>query len=233
MIELKNVTYRYPNGILAIRNVTVSVNSKISVLIGPNGSGKTTLLKIMGCIYRPQSGEVLVNGKDYWQLSKQEQLRIRRRIVYVHEKPTLFRGTVLENLMFPLLIRGYSEKEAKNRAEKILYALEIEDLRNRRRKELSAGEIQLVAFARAIIVNPEYLLLDEPTNSLDLEKRKIVEDYIKRLVQKNTKVIIASHDRLLAVSLAERIIILENGELRGITTPEYLFNEIKSSLSAI
>jgi len=233
VIELKNVTYRYPNGILAIRNVTVSVNSKISVLIGPNGSGKTTLLKIMGCIYRPRSGEVLVNGKDYWQLSKQEQLRIRRRIVYVHEKPTLFRGTVLENLMFPLLIRGYSEKEAKNRAEKILYALEIEDLRNRRRKELSAGEIQLVAFARAIIVNPEYLLLDEPTNSLDLEKRKIVEDYIKRLVQKNTKVIIASHDRLLAVSLAERIIILENGELRGITTPEYLFNEIKSSLSAI
>jgi len=231
MIELRDVTYTYPNGVTAIRNLTLNIDSGVSILIGPNGSGKTTLLKIMACIYKPQSGTVLIDGKDYWKSNRREQLMIRRNIVYVHEKPILFRGTVIENIMFPLLIRGYERKEAEIRANEILRELGVENLGKRKRKELSAGELQLVAFARAIVVNPKYLLLDEPTNTLDIEKRKIVEKYIRKLSQRNKRIIIASHDRLLAAGLGDRIIILEHGRLKEITTSSKILDEIKAFTS--
>ena len=231
MIELHDVTYTYPNGVTAIRNLTLNIDSGVSILIGPNGSGKTTLLKIMACIYKPQSGTVLIDGKDYWKSNRREQLMIRRNIVYVHEKPILFRGTVIENIMFPLLIRGYERKEAEIRANEILRELGVENLGKRKRKELSAGELQLVAFARAIVVNPKYLLLDEPTNTLDIEKRKIVEKYIRKLSQRNKRIIIASHDRLLAAGLGDRIIILEHGRLKEITTSSKILDEIKAFTS--
>ena len=231
MIELRDVTYTYPNGVTAIRNLTLNIDSGVSILIGPNGSGKTTLLKIMACIYKPQSGTVLIDGKDYWKSNRREQPMIRRNIVYVHEKPILFRGTVIENIMFPLLIRGYERKEAEIRANEILRELGVENLGKRKRKELSAGELQLVAFARAIVVNPKYLLLDEPTNTLDIEKRKIVEKYIRKLSQRNKRIIIASHDRLLAAGLGDRIIILEHGRLKEITTSSKILDEIKAFTS--
>lgn len=231
MIELRDVTYTYPNGVTAIRNLTLNIDSGVSILIGPNGSGKTTLLKIMACIYKPQSGTVLIDGKDYWKSNRREQLMIRRNIVYVHEKPILFRGTVIENIMFPLLIRGYERKEAEIRANEILRELGVENLGKRKRKELSAGELQLVAFARAIVVNPKYLLLDEPTNTLDIEKRKIVEKYIRKLSQRNKRIIIASHDRLLAAGLGDRIVILEHGRLKEITTSSKILDEIKAFTS--
>ena len=231
MIELRDVTYTYPNGVTAIRNLTLNIDSGVSILIGPNGSGKTTLLKIMACIYKPQSGTVLIDGKDYWKSNRREQLMIRRNIVYVHEKPILFRGTVIENIMFPLLIRGYERKEAEIRANEILRELGVENLGKRKRKELSAGELQLVAFARAIVMNPKYLLLDEPTNTLDIEKRKIVEKYIRKLSQRNKRIIIASHDRLLAAGLGDRIIILEHGRLKEITTSSKILDEIKAFTS--
>ena len=233
MIVLKNVTYKYPNGIVAVKNFSAKIDSSITILLGPNGAGKTTLLKIMGLIYKPHRGEVIIDGKNFWLLDEKERLSIRRRVVYVHEKPKLFRGRVLDNVAFPLLIRGYNKEDAKRRALKVLKELKIEHLSNRTRKELSAGEIQLVAFARAVAVNPKYLLLDEPTTSLDLEKRRILINYIKRLSKNGTKVIISTHDRLIALSLAKKVIIIEAGKLKKYVGPEYILEDVKRDIAGL
>ncbi len=230
MIELQNVTFVYPNGILALDNVTLKITDEITIIMGANGSGKTTLLKILACLYKPTRGRVLIDGRDFWVLNKKERLKIRRKIVYIHENPVLFRGTVLENIMYPLIVRDHHVEEARKKALSIVEKLGIKHLINRRRQELSAGEAQLVAFARAIVADPEYILMDEPTNALDSEKREIVENFIIQLVKKRRKFVIATHDRLLAARLSSKIIELSEGKILRISSSNELLAKIKSIL---
>ncbi len=213
MIELKNVEYIYPNGVKAIRDVSVQLDSKVSIFIGPNGSGKTTLMKLISLIYEPTEGELLIDNINPWLLNKSKFFELRKNIVYVHENPILLKGTVLDNLKFPLLLRGVPDKEASSIAENFLVEYGLEKLKNRKRKELSAGEAQLVTLLRAIIIEPKYLLLDEPTNNLDPEKTKLVIDLINNLKKKVEALIISTHDRLLPIEIGGRIYVVNEGKI--------------------
>jgi len=229
MIYVRNVTYRYPNGYEAIKNITLEIDTDVTVLIGPNGAGKTTLLKILALIYKPQIGEVIIDSNNYWELPRRKQIEIRRNIIYLHENPKLFTGTVLDNVTYPLLIRGFNKKDAEHKAAKLLEELGIEEIAQKK-KDLSAGEAQLVAYARAVVTEPKYLLLDEPTNKLDQSKRKKLESHLKGLINQGTKVVIATHDRLLALRLAKRIITIESGKLTQQISPKQLLQEVEKDL---
>ncbi len=230
MIKLVGVSYNYPSDIKALDNVTLEISEGITVIIGPNGAGKTTLLKVMGCILKPTRGKVLIDGADYWALRNDKRVSIRRKLVYVHEKPILLRGTVLDNLVYPLVLRGVPRNVAEEKALELLEFVGRLDLAHRRRKELSAGEAQLVAFLRALIVDPSYLLLDEPTNTLDLEKREIVERTLRELARDGKSIVIATHDRLLALSLAERVIVMNNGRVEKTMSRKELIEEFSIDL---
>ena len=201
MIELRDVWFSYNSGKPIIHGVNLKLSNEITIIIGPNGAGKTTLLKIIACLYKPDKGDVLIDGVNFWKLKSKEKLIMRRKIVYVHENPVLFKGTVMDNVTYPLIIRGHSLEKAREKALKLLKSLKLDYLTDRKRNELSAGESQLVAIARAIISGAKYIVLDEPTSNLDLEHRIVLENIIRAIVKSGKQVIIATHDRLFALKL--------------------------------
>ncbi len=193
-IALQNVWFRYPgSSSFALRSIDLEVEEgEVVAIVGPNGSGKTTLLKVLATLYAPSVGRVLADGTDFWSLSEDERTSLRRRLVYVHEKPTLFRGTVLDNVMLGLRLRRVGD--AEKRAMDVLEALGIAKLASRGRRELSAGQAQLVALARAIAVEPEVLLLDEPFAYLDEANRSRVAEVLTELnSERGVAIAIASH----------------------------------------
>jgi len=212
LIKLENVWYMYPNGITALRDVTLEFSSSIMVIVGPNGSGKTTLLKVMALLYRPMKGKVMVDGVNYWSLNEKDKLVIRRNVVYVHEKPILLRRTVLENVAYGLLIRGTPKQLALKKALEILEEFDMKHIAHRRVRELSAGEAHIACIARALLLKPKYLLLDEPTANLDLQRRqsllKIIEDYVRNGIH----VAIATNDHSL-VNIAKQVVIVDRGRV--------------------
>lgn len=193
-IALQNVWFRYlGSSSFALRSIDLEVREgEVVAIVGPNGSGKTTLLKVLATLYAPSVGRVLVDEVNFWSLSEDERTSLRRRLVYVHEKPTLFRGTVLDNVMLGLRLRRV--RDAEKRAMDVLEALGISKLASHGRKELSAGQAQLVALARAIAVEPEVMLLDEPFAYLDEANRRRVAEVLTELNSKRgVAIAIASH----------------------------------------
>ncbi len=219
-IKLMNVWYKYPPDKIALKNISLDLESRTIIVVGPNASGKTTLLKLVSLIHKPWKGKILVDRKDYWSLDRREQLSIRRKIVYVHEKPVFIRGTILDNILLGFKIRGINTSKT-DLAEKISELLKIFNLDNildLKPKTLSAGQLQLVSIIRALALEPELLVLDEPTANLDNEKRKILFEYLEEYINKNSRrrIIIATHDLLIPLLLENSyVIVLSNGEIVG------------------
>ena len=210
-IIVENLWFKYSREYV-LKGISFTFNKRILVIVGPNGSGKTTLLKCIGGLLKPTRGKIIILGKDLWSVDEKRRLELRRQIIYVHEKPFLFRGTVYRNIEYPLKIRGISADERERRVLSVAESLSIKHLLERKPRELSAGETRLVALARAIVVEPKYLLLDEPLANLDSEKESLALNLLKEISSK-TKIIIASHRKCI-FSIAEKTFILENGELR-------------------
>ncbi len=215
-VELEDVWFRYlSRGRWVLKGVSVSVeNNELLVITGPNGSGKTTLLKIISLIYEPSKGDVLVDQKKFWELSDSKKTLIRRKITYVHEKPVLLKGSVLYNVAYGLTLRGYEKEEAFKRSEEILKELGLEARASVNAQELSIGEAQLVALARALVLNPEILVLDEPFAHLDARKREILINLLKEKHEKGVGMVISSHqsDYLKNLNISKTI-NLEDGKV--------------------
>ncbi len=214
MIELRSVWFKYDKR-WVLRDVNIAFKrGTIVVIIGPNGSGKTTLMKVAGLIYKPTRGEVLYNGVNVWSLPKQKRLEARRHVVYVHETPILLRGTVRDNLTYGLKIRGYSEDRIEEEVESIVESLRLRSLLDKKTGELSAGQSQLVAIARALVVKPQVLFLDEPFAHLDREKRSIVSTLLREYARgRGMGIVLATHDEYLAEQLADNVVNI--GEIQG------------------
>src|SRR5947199_1083995 len=168
MLELVAVRHRYDGRVvLDIERFAVPPGSRVAI-VGPNGSGKSTLLRLLALLERPSEGEVrldgvvVAGGKGPGPGAAQ-----RRRITLVEQRPVLLRGTVRENLEFGLRVRGIRRTEVNSRTRDTAARLGITALLDRRRHELSDGEVQRVAVARALAVEPDVLLLDEPVSSAD------------------------------------------------------------------
>lgn len=213
MIELRNVSLSYGKSEV-LKNLNYTFNQKLTCIIGPNGSGKTTLLKLASAIIKPSKGEVLIDGINPWSSEDDVSLEVRRRVVYVHEKPTALRGTVWDNVAYGLKLRGLSRDEISSRVSEALEIMELKELAETTASELSAGQLQKVAIARAIAINPKYLLLDEPTAPLDYKSRRKLLQTIQQITRRGSSVIIATHTTGIARKLEAKILYIKDKTLR-------------------
>lgn len=186
---------------------------EIIALVGQSGSGKSTLLQCVGLLDKPSAGSILVNGAAVQKMDEDLRTKIRRnKIGFVYQKHNLLSDfTALENVVLPMLANGIGEDAANARAAKLLRAVNVAHRASHRPSEMSGGEQQRVAVARALANNPEILLADEPTGSLDPQHASVVFDMILDLVRKNKMAMLfVTHDMNLA-SRADRKITINNG----------------------
>src|SRR6266571_2423981 len=216
MLELVGVRHRY-NGrvVLDIARFAVSPDAGVAI-VGPNGSGKSTLLRLLALLERPSEGEVRLDGVVVAGGSAAAQPATEQR-------PVLFRGTVLDNLGFGLRVRGIGHTEVNKKAREVAARLGITPLLSRRRHELSDGEVQRVAVARALAIEPDVLLLDEPVSSAD---RAAAHTLYRALADERARrplaICLASHQLEDAYRWADDVRALADGRLSPVT-PENLF----------
>lgn len=200
----------------ALSNINLSVKKGEFVgIMGPSGSGKTTLLNMVSTIDSPTSGEVLMNNENPHQLSPNELALFRRReLGFIFQAFNLLNTlTVKENIVLPLTLDGTKFEDMNRRVEAIAEKLGIQDILNKRTFEISGGQAQRTAIARALIHKPKLLLADEPTGNLDSQAATDVMELLKRLNKKEkATMMLVTHDPM-AASYCDRIIFIRDGEL--------------------
>ena len=219
LVELKNVSKVYKMEkveVLALKGVNMKIKrGEFVAVVGPSGSGKSTLLHMIGCLDRPTKGEVILDGIDVSKLSDNELSRIRaEKIGFVFQffnlYPTL---TALENVELPMMIVEKNRKERKRRARELLKIVGMEKRAEHLPSQLSGGERQKVAIARALANDPPLILADEPTGNLDSKSGKEIVALLDKLQEEKGKTIVmATHMQDIA-KFAERLIYLKDGEI--------------------
>lgn len=218
IIELKNLTKIYKDGMefRALDNANLKIKKgEFAAIVGPSGSGKSTLMHLIGLLDTPSSGLLLIDNHDVTKMSDKERSEMRNRMLgfvfqYHHLLPDF---TALENVMMPLLIAGRSKKESEEIAEKLLKEVGLEDRMDHRPGELSGGQNQRVAVARALSCSPAIVLGDEPTGNLDTKTGNLIYELLRRLNKEyNQTFIVVTHNEDLA-SKADRIIRLVDGKI--------------------
>ena len=217
--KIENVSRIYKIGKVetqALRDVNLSIeNGEFTTLVGPSGSGKTTLLQLIGCLDQPTSGRVFINGKDVSQLNRNQRADVRRGTIgfifqFFALIPTL---TAYENIEMPLLLIKQSASQRRERITELLNSVGLSDRAHHRPDQLSGGEQQRVAVARALAVRPAMVLADEPTANLDSDNGKQVMEIMQRLNKETgTTFIFATHDPRV-VAFARRIVELRDGKV--------------------
>ena len=218
IIELKNLTKIYKNGMefRALDNANLKIKKgEFVAIVGPSGSGKSTLMHMIGLLDTPSSGTLMIDGRDVTNMADKERSEMRNRMLgfvfqYHHLLPDF---TALENVIMPLLILGKSRKEAQEIAENLLKEVGLEDRMDHRPGELSGGQNQRVAVARALSCSPAIVLGDEPTGNLDTKTGDLIYELLRRLNREhNQTFIVVTHNENLA-SKADRIIRLVDGKI--------------------
>ena len=226
--RLDNVTRVYKIGQVetrALRGVSLSIeDGEFTALVGPSGSGKTTLLQLIGCLDQPTSGQVFVRGQDVSRLNRNQRADMRRGMIgFVFQFfaliPTL---TAYENIEMPLLLNGHTPKERRDRVMQLLESVDLADRAHHRPDQLSGGEQQRVAVARALAPNPALILADEPTANLDTANGEQVMDFMTRLNQETgVTFVFATHDPRV-IRFARRVVELRDGHIATNTQPPEL-----------
>lgn len=208
--------------VLAVEAVEVQ-RGEVLAIVGPNGAGKSTLLRILALVEEPSRGRIFFQGRLVH--SAADRRAARRHITLVEQQPWLFRGSVRGNIEFGLRLRGIRGSEAEERVDRSLALVGAEQLADRDSRELSQGEVQKVALARALAVEPEVLLLDEPTSGVDPRSSADLYRLFDTLRAQGTALCVASHQLEEAYRWADRIVSLAQGRLSAVT-PENLFRTV-------
>lgn len=215
MIEIRNVEKSYGTlHVLKQINLTIE-NSKVVTIVGPSGAGKSTLLHLIGTLDRPDSGEVVIDGTALSKLNDDQLSEFRNQhIGFVYQFHHLLpEFTAVENVALPAMIAGKSKKDAFVRATELLDFLKLKDRVEHKPSELSGGEQQRVAVARALMNNPELILADEPSGNLDTENaKKLHQLFFDLRDQFHQTFIIVTHNEELA-TLSDRKILLQDGQV--------------------
>ncbi len=221
MIDIRNITKSF-GSLQVLKGIDLHINrGEVVSIVGPSGAGKTTLLQIIGTLDRPDSGSVFVDDIDVTNLSQKRLSDFRNKhIGFVFQFHQLLpEFTAIENVMIPAYIAGVSQREAKQRAQELLEFMGLNDRASHKPNELSGGEKQRVAVARALINKPAVILADEPSGSLDSKNKEELHQLFFDLRDKfGQTFVIVTHDEQLA-SITDRTIHLKDGMLESPTDP--------------
>lgn len=219
IIRLENVWKIYQLGKMELpilKGIDLDINrGAFVVILGPSGSGKSTLLNMVGCLDLPTKGKVFLNDKDISKMSEDELAQIRgQKIGFIFQQFNLLQNlNALENIMMPMIFQGKSETERQERAESLLTSLGLEERISHRPSELSGGEQQRIAIARALSNNPEIIVADEPTGNLDSTTgKKIMEILIDLHRNEGKTIVVVTHDPTVA-NYSNQIVHIKDGQL--------------------
>lgn len=213
VIEVEDLFFRYRDGTEALRGLSLSIaqGSRVAIL-GPNGAGKSTLLLHLNGIYLPQKGKVRVLGKE---ISSETDRWVKGKVGLVFQDPDdqVFSSSVWEDVAFGPFNMGLSLPEVRNRVEKALCAVQMENFRDKAPYHLSYGQKKRVAIAGVLAMEPEIIILDEPMGYLDPRGKETLLSILNELNKENITVVIATHDVDLAAEWADRVVILKSGRV--------------------
>lgn len=229
LIDIVNISKSYgENLVLDDLNLYIRENEFLT-LLGPSGCGKTTLLRILGGFESPDSGKVIFDGKDISDLAPN-----KRQLNTVFQKYALFTHmTIAENIAFGLKIKGKTNGYIQDKIRYALKLVNLEGFEDRTPDSLSGGQQQRIAIARAIVNEPKVLLLDEPLGALDLKLRQDMQYELIRLKNElGITFVYVTHDQEEALTMSDTIVVMNQGYIQQIGTPEDIYNEPKNAFVA-
>ena len=217
MINFVNASKVYPNGAVALENVNLEIEKgEFVTIVGPSGAGKTTLNKLLLREEHPTEGTVLLENNDINAFNSAETTNLRRRIGIVFQEFRLLSNkTAYENIAFAMEAAGKSNEEIVSDVPHVLQLVDLQDRMFHFPSQLSGGEKQRLAIARAIINQPEVLIADEPTGNLDAKNTAEVIHILKKINDLGTTVVLTTHDPELIKAVGHRIITVERGRIVG------------------
>lgn len=215
MIEIKNVSKSYKNGVEALRNVSLTIaDGEFCFIVGRSGSGKSTLVRLLTKELEPTEGEIIVNELALQHMKRRHVPKYRRRLGVVFQDFRLLEDrSVYENIGFAELIAGKSTPEIRADVAEMLERVGLSDKHDAYPRELSGGEQQRTAIARALINRPEILIADEPTGNLDHENAVSIMKLLERIHEQGTTVIVITHDLELVRMMNKRTVHMADGEI--------------------
>ena len=221
-IEIKNLSVTFPDGTKGLNNVDLSIDeNEFIALVGPSGSGKTTLLRTIAGFVEPSDGRMLIDAQDVTAVPPEE-----RRLGMVFQQHAVWPHMSVEsNVAYPLKMAKLAKAERKRRVEEVLELVGLAGYGKRKPASLSGGQRQRVALARAIVSDPTVLLLDEALSALDEPLRDSLRRELVALShRRGLTTIHVTHDRAEALSIAQRIVVLDKGEIQQVGTPEEILH---------
>ena len=213
MIELENVTMTYPGGMTALKNVNINIEKGVFVfIVGSSGSGKTTLIKLLLKELDPTSGSIRVAGYNYKTIKRKNIPKVRRKIGVVFQNFRLLKDrTIYENVAFAQRVIQTPARYIRRRVPAMLTLVGLADKYKSYPKELSGGEQQRVAMARALVNNPEIILADEPTGNLDPKNSQDIMELLDDINKRGTTVVVVTHNKDIVNEMRKRVITLKKG----------------------
>ena len=215
MIEFKNVTKSYSAGNTALNGVSIRIEDGDFVfLVGPSGSGKSTIIRLITGEIQPTSGSVQVNGYSLTKIRNREVPFLRRTVGVVFQDFRLIENkTVYDNVAFAMRVIGAREREIKERVPYVLKLVGLDNKSRRHPGELSGGEQQRLAIARALVNNPSTIIADEPTGNLDPARSYEIMSLLQEINRLGTTVLVVTHERELVQRFSNRVIVIDDGRV--------------------
>ena len=213
MIEFTNVTKSYSVGTKALRGVSMQIeDGEFAFLVGPSGSGKSTIIKLITGELKPTSGSVHVNGYSLERIRKREIPYLRRTVGVVFQDFRLIDNmTVYDNVAFAMRVVGTGTREIRSRVPYVLNLVGLEHKSRRHPGELSGGEQQRLAIARALVNNPSTIIADEPTGNLDPARSLEIMTLLQEINNLGTTMLVVTHEQNLVEQFADRVITINDG----------------------